>query len=282
MNDQPAHRPDHVDELARIKGIKDARQQLLRDKLGIRTFHDLANASPEVILSLFRAENHPVSLSSVEAWIREAAQLAPTSVPPVPAPLPTAPRGEDWHAFALFVVEFQERTSTDGVVERRTKVHHMETDQDSVWEGMDCQSVSVWMAGELHDHIETSPVATQQPPVTPVTDSPQLGLTTFNERLERLLATVQHLTPADSSTQPAPAIMAKETAQVAPPAAALPQPAGDFSPTLSQLIQRIETKGRKPVGVVPAPPITLLPPPDAAFSPALQRLLERYRHMGTL
>lgn len=261
MTDQPARSSRPGDELTRIKGIKEARQQLLRDKLGIRTFRDLANASPEVILSLFRAENHPVSRSTVEMWIQEAALLASADIPLVSEQTLPPPANDEWHAFALFVVEFQERTTLDGTVERRINAHHMETDHNAVWVGTDCQPIAPWIASELGEHnIAPEPSLSELVGTTTTLTTSNAEAPSVDERLERLLATVQRLNPTVNPLSP-----------IAPP------PVDTFSPILTHLIQRtnvpMENTAAAPAPT--APPPTAQTPVDTAFSPTLIGLIQR-------
>lgn len=88
------------DDLTVINGIGPARQDWLRNKLGVLKYQNLAGLSPEELLVHLKKDNLIASRNEVNRWISKAQELADANK--------TSVQGE-WAPFASFVVEFQAR-----------------------------------------------------------------------------------------------------------------------------------------------------------------------------
>lgn len=158
MNDRPR------DDLTAIKGIGPAYQQLLQESLGVYTYRELGAFSADELESRLKAEGRIVSRSDIEAWIKEAQELA-EDVEAGAADEANSPGGEtEWKPFASFVVEFQVRESVeDEDEERRTTVHHMEGDTDASWPDIESVELCRWMLGQIGEPVQQLPeVAREQ------------------------------------------------------------------------------------------------------------------------
>ena len=69
------------DDLTIITGIKEKRQQLLRQSLNIHTFQDLANCSADEIEAVFKTEGQVVARKLIEQWIVDAQKYAAEAQP---------------------------------------------------------------------------------------------------------------------------------------------------------------------------------------------------------
>lgn len=224
--------PGVSDDLTRIKGIKDTRQQLLRDALGIRSFGDLASASPERIFAAFRAQAQPISRATIEQWIEQARILmtAPGDQSDDEAPLIANP--QEWRALAQFGIIIQQRTTVDGVQEYRTNAYHQEADEDQHWAGVALSDVLGWIderidpawrtMGTPPQQAEALPSVQPGPTPTLVPDAPRTA-TALNphERLHRLIAKTEQVlnAPLPPTTPPrasAPVPSVVDEAQSAP------------------------------------------------------------------
>ena len=147
-----------MDDLTVINGIKSARQDWLRNKLGVQTYQDLASLSTENILIQLKRDNMIVSHNDVILWISKAKELAEAK---------KTNRQGDWEPFASFVVEFQARRVENGATEQCTSVQHMEADQDMMWPGIETESLCRWML----DRIESEEIGMKEQP-QPIKQSP--------------------------------------------------------------------------------------------------------------
>ena len=162
-----------------INGISPKRQQYLREGLGIQTFSQLVEATPESIKAYLKEKKHYVSLSDVKEWQKKAEELATTfKVKAKPASGGILTEKSGWNAFATYVVEFQECV-TDKGREFQTQVHHMEGGYNGggrgdKWKGLAVKKAGQWIetdALELVSEIEEiTPEEIEEPkPTAPVT-----------------------------------------------------------------------------------------------------------------
>jgi len=193
------------DELTAIKGIGASRQKWLQKTFNVQTYRDLADLSAEEIESRLKASGKIVSRAEIETWIAQAEHLATSTI-----------KDDGWQPIASFVVEFQEHETESGIVEQRTRVHHVETDHTQLWAGIEQQALCRWMAEQLGD--KAPPPSLQKPlPVIEETRIEQaaakmeaLTVPPFVEppdsdsRLEAMLAKVQKLTGQPAAPPPAP------------------------------------------------------------------------------
>ncbi len=144
MNEKPS------DDLTAIKGIGPVWQRRLQESLGVRTFRDLAALSCDEILSRLEASGQIApSKADCEAWINQAQELA--------AATGSSTKRSEWKPFASFVVEYLGRITEGKTDQRRTKVHHLETDTDANWPGIVSVELCRWML-EQTDEIAPSEV----------------------------------------------------------------------------------------------------------------------------
>jgi hypothetical protein len=145
-------------ELSEIAGIGPARARWLEKTFGIRSFGDLAAASPEEIERKLRAEGRgAVSLKTIEGWVKQAqarvAKKPREAADPIPRKRPRAARtrsgAADWKPVAAFVVEFQSRSEDHAGKHWRTAVHYLEEDRNETWPGLDCDRLCNWMIQQL-------------------------------------------------------------------------------------------------------------------------------------
>ncbi len=185
----PKLRPEqtgiHYDDLTVLKGIKENRQQWLREALRVRTYGDLAALSVDDILAQL-PQGQIISRQQIETWIRQAKHLSSAEKPAAQLPK----REQGWHPFASFVIEFQERE--DQSEEKRTKVHYMEADKTSMWSGIETEALSDWITAQLNPKQETG----------------------FSERLQQILAKTQSIQA--QSTVPTTRIHQKSTEAAKP------------------------------------------------------------------
>lgn len=165
------------DNLTEITGIGPARQQWLREALGVRTYEDLAALAVEDVESRLRADGQIPSRAAIEKWLRQARELAAAA--PAEA---NSPVGEDgWKPFASFVVEFQVRERLGQARQRRTAVHYMEEDRGASWPGIEHKRLCRWMVDQIHDEVE---LELEEPEAAPGEPAPGPPTERIRPRLE--------------------------------------------------------------------------------------------------
>lgn len=135
------------DNLIEIKYIGPKMQSWLREKLHVRTYQDLADLSVEQIQAQLLADKKTVAERNIEAWIKQAKELALEAKAESEVDLPKKAR--DWEEYASFMVYFEGR-EVSGKREKRVKVFHIESDKSRVWPELTAEHF-VWMlelAGE--------------------------------------------------------------------------------------------------------------------------------------
>jgi hypothetical protein len=174
------------DDLMTIKGIGRARQQWLKESLGVRTFGDLAALSADEIETRLKAAGQVISRSEIKRWIAQAQELAADSLSQMEltgaetgeeAAFPLAqsepspqlavsaraaageianspPKEGEWQPFASFVVEFQARQVEGRAAERRTTVHYMEADRSKTWPGTEGEHLCRWMLDQVGERAQ--------------------------------------------------------------------------------------------------------------------------------
>lgn len=182
---------DKLDNLAEIKGIGPIRQRWLRETFQIRTYHDLTLLSAEEIESQLQAEGRAAPRKEINAWIDQARELADATTTELSKQagaftttiaakaVNVMPEFEkDWRPIASFAVEFQENIGKDAnnqMDKHRTSVHHMETDTDAMWAGIENEKLCRWMVDQLgqgsgssNTHISGNDAATKPMTATQV------------------------------------------------------------------------------------------------------------------
>lgn len=137
-----------MDNLTEIKGIGPARQQWLRKTLNIRSFEDLANLSVAEIMERLKADRQISSHYEIEEWIAQASILAEKKNEEH-----NLLRDNGWKPFASFVVEFQVSGQ-----QKRTVVHHIESDAGTSWPGIERVQLSDWMAEQIAQPEQQMPI----------------------------------------------------------------------------------------------------------------------------
>jgi len=143
------------DDLTRIKGIGKKREAWLQEKMGVYRFADLAARRADELETRLREAGQMVSRNAVQSWIDQATELMTLAQPdeeavtnPVldnedtPNPLPE--KIQEWHPFASFIVEYQERVQK-GHKQLRTTVHHIEADREETWPDVVPEPLGEWM-----------------------------------------------------------------------------------------------------------------------------------------
>ncbi len=181
------------DDLTAIKGIRDARQQWFRETMKVRTYLDLATLSVDQIEAGLKAEKQFPSRSMIAAWIAQARALAEDAENPAQQPnrkvTTEVPR---WEPLASFVIEFQEIENKDGSRQQRTTVHHIETDKNQMWFGIEQHQSMQWMLSESNIEIQ-SPSLTQPAGFESQPDLPAHPLS-FSDKLQKILAKTTQIT----------------------------------------------------------------------------------------
>lgn len=139
------------DDLTVIKGIGDATQQWLRERLNVRRYHDFTAMSAEEIETRMKAEGRIASRSKIEAWLAQAQGLA-AAAQPVATDKPTGLQTETWKTIATFVTVF-EQGGSDGQVQFRTEAHHMEADKTQRWSGIEPAQLGQWITEQLGPQV---------------------------------------------------------------------------------------------------------------------------------
>ncbi len=169
-----------LDDLTKIDGIALARQELLRSRLGIRTYKDLGDLDAQNIVSRLKAERQIVSLEIVAAWCEKARNLAANDPPADPF---------DWNPFTTFAVEFLVRQVEGDAEEYCTTVHNMETEIGQKWPGIETGEVCLWMrdwvdkampksatpaaSASAHEEVPAAPEVIEVPATSEVPAAPK-------------------------------------------------------------------------------------------------------------
>lgn len=264
------------DELTAIKGIGASRQKWLQKTFKVQTYRDLADLSAEDIESRLKAEGKIVSRAEIETWIAQAEHLATSTV-----------KDDGWQPIASFVVEFQEHETESGIVEQRTKVHHVESDHTQLWGGIEQQALCRWMAEQLGD--KAPPPSLQKP--LPVIEE---------ARIEQAAAKMEALTvppavppfvePPDSDSR-LEAVLAKVQKLTAPPTPPPPMPVESHR-SLQDVLAKVQ---KLTAQQQPTPPTAPTPPRYGVetrtrlggevqqapiINPRIQRLIDKIQQRG--
>lgn len=139
------------DDLTRIKGISETRQEWFAENFQVTTFQKLADLPAEEVQQTFKRQGRGVSLQGIESWIVQARKFAAEAEETESAdsladvetspPLMLPKRKDGWKPFASFVVEFQKNEAGD----YQTMAHFMEKDLSERWPGVEAEQVCVWM-----------------------------------------------------------------------------------------------------------------------------------------
>lgn len=179
------------DDLTLIKGIGPSRQRWLREVYQVQTFADLARLSLDEIEVQLKVTGQVVSRQHIHHWLADAKQLAAShpllhlqqsglfyiraaSQPVQPQSGEHVSQPEAWRPFASFVVELQTQTDETLGDEKRTKVHHIETDTCATWPGIVREQLCQWMLEQLGGEFRSSSQMESVPTVSPTAALPGL------------------------------------------------------------------------------------------------------------
>ncbi len=181
------------DDLTAIKGIRAARQQWFRDVMNVHTYDDLAGLSVNGIVLGLKAEKQIPSRTMIEAWISQAKILAETTNKQLQ--IPNVKASSDivqWKPIASFVLEYQVLENPNGSNQYRTTAHHIETDKNQLWSGIEQTECVRWMLAEAGiESQDTTPRLEPKGVVSPTTPNYPIQ---FSEKLQRILAKTAKIT----------------------------------------------------------------------------------------
>jgi hypothetical protein len=221
------------DDLTAIKGIREARQQWFRDTMKVHTYRDLAALSVDGIESGLKAEKQFPSRSMIAAWIAQAKALAEAveqQMPVVKRQVVSA--SPSWTSQASFVIEFQVLKHGDGSHEQRMTIHHIETDKNNIWWGIEPEEAIRWMLAEAGIEVTVKPIV-EPAALTPV-QTASAYQSNYSGKLQQILAKSQQLS---QSALPSEALATEHTASQV--ANAPSRPTG-FSDRMQEVLARTQ------------------------------------------
>lgn len=169
LNNQPG---ENRDDFQRINGIGSIVAKALYD-LGICTFRDLANFSPEDLADLLKMRSITAHRIRKEKWIEQARKFANESqinLPEfsggssttdyqdlssasdaTPSEAPPESGSENLEEVANFFVSFIRMA---GEEELKTKIYHSESGKEELWEGLAMNRMIEWMLDQADISLE--------------------------------------------------------------------------------------------------------------------------------
>jgi len=221
------------DDLTAIKGIREARQQWFRDTMKVQTYRDLAGLSVDEIESGLKAEKQFPSRSMVAAWIAQAKALAEAVEQQIPMPKrKVVSESPSWASQASFVIEFQVLENEDGSREQRMTVHHIETDKNHIWSGIEPEEAMRWILAEAVIEVIVKPIV-ESAALTPSPIAPAYQ-SNYSDKLQQVLAKTQQL-----SRSPLPSAVPSTENPASQPAKAAARPTG-FSDRMREVLARTQ------------------------------------------
>lgn len=151
---------DDEDDLTRIRGIGPVRQAWLRERLGIRSFADLAVLDAErARLALLGRPSAP-SAEEISRWIRDARKFTgrKQSVSDSNGG-EVAAASRDWTSMSTFIIDFLIQDKPGQAHAFKTLAEQMESDAPSnqaraEWKGIETRAPNVWMLERLRATLE--------------------------------------------------------------------------------------------------------------------------------
>ena len=149
-----------LDDLTKISGIGESRQNWFRESFGILTFQDLANLTVAQIEEKMQTDGLIISRKAIETWLVQASELAShvDEASQIAKELPddlltgvssSMPREDGWKPVASFVVEYQTRKIGERPIEQRTVAHHMEEDRNRTWPIIEGKQLCQWIIDQI-------------------------------------------------------------------------------------------------------------------------------------
>ena len=153
-----------LDDLTKISGIGESRQNWFRESFGILTFQDLANLTVAQIEEKMQTDGLIISRKAIETWLVQASELASRvdEASQVPKELPdelltgvssSMPREDGWKPVASFVIEYQTRKIGERLIEQRTVAHHMEKDRTRTWPVIEGKQLCQWIINQIPQEL---------------------------------------------------------------------------------------------------------------------------------
>ena len=153
-----------LDDLTKISGIGESRQNWFRKSFGVRTFQDLANLTVAQIEEKMQTDGLIISRKAIETWLVQASELASRAdeASQIPKELPdelltgvsnSMPREDGWKPVASFVVEYQTRKIGERPIEQRTVAHHMEEDRTRTWPFIEGKQLCQWIINQIPQEL---------------------------------------------------------------------------------------------------------------------------------
>jgi hypothetical protein len=158
-------RPHSHDDFQKIKGIGRTIASILTG-LGVLSFSELASYSPESLTEMLKDKLPPIALlrARPEEWIRQARELANEQAQADSTQeraVNTARGGShtprrDWREIADFFVSFGYQVDPSGAAHLATRIHHYQTDDLKLWDGIAAGELLTWMRDQagLYDQEE--------------------------------------------------------------------------------------------------------------------------------
>ncbi len=275
------------DDLTAIKGIREARQQWFRDTMKVRTYQDLAALSVDQIESGLKAEKQFPSRNVIAAWIAQAKVLAETGdEQEQTANRQVAVELPRWQPFASFVIEFQMLEKEDGTCQQRTTVHHIETDKNHLWSGIEQQDSMRWMLAEAGIQVETADI--KQSLEVELRSEVPTYTAPFNDKLQSVLVQAAQVSesPLPPPISPNVVVPVLESTANLPLEAELRPEMPTYTGPFSDKLQRVLAKAAQISGapllpsispnvIVPAFERIANPPLPSGLSDKMQQILAR-------
>lgn len=167
------------DDLTKITGIGESRQEWFRQSFDVRTFQDLVRLTVTQIEKKMKRDGLIVSRQAIEAWLDQAGEftdhiderLQLLEKPPAELPVEmgnSLPRENGWKPIASFVVEYQTRETDKQRKEQRIVAHHMEEDRTKTWPSIEDEQLCKWIIDQIYPEIprnkeKQEPLPTQPP-----------------------------------------------------------------------------------------------------------------------
>ncbi len=265
-----------MDDLTTIKGIGVSRQIWLQERFHVNTFADLAALSADTLEAQLKAEGKPISRQTIESWILQAGQLAQESEDE-PAKREPAVRTE-WHPFATFVMEFQQRIIEPETEEVQITTHYLEKDRTNnletsiskEWPQFEQAAIFNWMLAQVKKEApeRASLIEAAQPtskisypqqepalaeyrqvelPQAQSVPVPSQKQAVFSDKLEAMLARVRQIKAAQEKTRTAIAGTHNTEIRVADAGATAKSPAEaepqypEFSEQLRKVLVKVQS-----------------------------------------
>ena len=193
---QPTENSEEQDDLTRIRGIGQVKQQWLQELLNIRTIQELAIASVEEITAAFAAAGRNIFRREVEEWVTQARtlitesstqqpeDLSPQTQEPTPASAPAQPQAlvnqsslesleiqdsiEDdatWETITNFTVTVQTRRIA-AQIEHQVLFYDSRTNITKTESGINYERIHPWIMAQVSQVLPVLSLGERTPIVT--------------------------------------------------------------------------------------------------------------------